>query len=197
MDTLEKLKDGLEYNKGVITSEQAHLLGITNERMSAFAHANQIEKVARGIYVGPNTFVDEMYIAQLTKTKMIYSHETALHLHDLTDRDPLKYSVTVPSGYNSKTLLRQKFDVFSISQELLGLGKIECKTMYGNYVRCYNLERTICDMIRSKSRVDQALLPDALKRYVQREDKDLNSLMEMAEAFKIAKTIRLYMEVLL
>lgn len=197
MDILEKLKDGLEVNKGIITSEQAHVYGITNERMSAFERNNQLEKVARGIYADPEVLLDSMYVAQLNRSKVIYSHETALYLHDLTDRDPLKYNVTVPTGYNSKSLLKEQIKVFSIASEYHELGKIEAKTMYGNAVSCYNIERTICDIIRNKSRINQTLIPDAMKRYVQRTDKKLNSLVKMAEIFGISKTLKLYMEVLL
>ena len=105
--------------------------------------------------------------------------------------------MTVPTGYNSKTLLEQNFKVFSINEELLELGKTKIKTMYGNTVNCYNLERTICDIIRSRSRVNQMLIPDSLKNYVKRKDKNISMLTEMAEKFRITKTINMYLEVLM
>ena len=65
---------------------------------------------------------------------------------------------------------------------------------YSIGVRC---KRTICDLVRSKSRMDVQIFTDALKRYSKRKDKDLNKLMKYAKIFKIDGKIREYMEVLI
>ncbi|MDD4565896.1 MAG: hypothetical protein PHE79_10550 [Eubacteriales bacterium] len=43
---------------------------------------------------------DGTYLLQCAHPNAVFSHETALFLHDLTDREPLQYAVTVKSGYN-------------------------------------------------------------------------------------------------
>ena len=60
---------------------------------------------------------------------MVYSHETDLLLNDLTDRDPV-YCVTVPTGYNTSKLKQDGLIVHTF--------------------RTYDVERTICDMLRDK-----------------------------------------------
>lgn len=45
-----------------------------------------------------------MYRIQAKNQRIIFSHETALYLHDLTDRDPIELSVTIPYGYNATHL---------------------------------------------------------------------------------------------
>lgn len=70
-------------------------------------------------------------------------------------------------------------------------------TPFGRPVRTYNVERTLCDMVRSRNRMDGALLPDALKWYVSRKNKNIPLLMRYAEIFQIEKFLRLYLEVLL
>ena len=70
-------------------------------------------------------------------------------------------------------------------------------TMFGNPVSAYNLERTVCDCIRSRNQMDFAVVTEAMKRYVKRKDKNLNLLMEISEIFKTTKILRGYMEVLL
>ena len=61
----------------------------------------------------------------------------------------------------------------------------------------YDLERTMCDLIRSRSNFEIQDFNTAIKSYVQRSDKDLNRLMVYAKSFRIEKVIRQYMEVLL
>ena len=74
---------------------------------------------------------------------------------------------------------------------------IQIETMFENMVTVYNLERTICDCIRSRNQMDIELVNDALKRYVKRSDKNLNTLMRIAEVFRVTKLLRNHMGVLL
>ena len=75
----------------------------------------KLERIAHGIYITPDVWKDKMLICQLRKSKMVYSHETALFLHDLTDRDPVAYCVTVPTGYNTSKLKHDGLIVYTLS----------------------------------------------------------------------------------
>jgi len=193
----ENLQIVLQENGGVITTTGANAAGISNERLRLLVKSGNLERVAHGVYISSDDFMDKMYVAQLRRPKMIYSHETALFLHGLTDRDPISYTVTVPSGYNAKAIVEDGITVFKIKRELHGLGAVQMETMFGHRVTAYGLERTICDCIRSRNKMDIAIVTDAVKRYVKRSDKNLNVLMEMAEKFRVTKPLRSYMEILL
>jgi predicted transcriptional regulator of viral defense system len=192
-----ELQSILMKNDGTVTTAQANAVGISNERLRLLVKSGNLERGAFGVYILPNEFMDKMYVAQLRRRKIIYSHETALFLHDLTDRDPVSYTVTVPTGYNAKNLREDGFTVFTIKRELHGLGTTELTTMFGHTVTTYGLERTICDCLRSRNQMDIAIVTDAIKRYARRKDKNLNTLMQMAETLGVAKLLRSYMEVLL
>lgn len=193
----EKLKTLLMQKEGTVTTAEANKIGILNERLRLLVKSGELERAAFGVYVLPDEFIDKMYIAQLKRPKIIYSHETALFLHDLTDRDPISYAVTVPAGYNIAQLRKEGFTVYSIKRELHDLGVTKLTTMFGYIVIVYGLERTICDCLRSRNRMDISVVTDAVKRYVLRKDKDLYTLMKMSETFGVSKLIRSYMELLL
>jgi predicted transcriptional regulator of viral defense system len=193
----DKLQSLLTQNGGTVTTAQANEAGVSNERLRLLVKKGELEWASFGVYVSPDEFVDKMYTAQLRRPKIIYSHETALFLHDLTDRDPLSYTVTVPTGYNPTRLREDGFTVFTIKRELYEIGVTQLTTVFGHTVKAYGLERTICDCLRSRNKIDIAIMTDAIKRYVKRKDKDLNTLMQMAETFQVVKLIRNYMEVLL
>lgn len=61
----------------------------------------------------------------------------------------------------------------------------------------YDLERMVCDLVRSRRNIEIQNFNMAIKSYLQRNDKDLNRLMRYAKAFRIEKIIRQYIEVLL
>jgi len=192
-----ELQSVMKQNGGMVTTAQANEVGISNERLRLLVHSGDLERVTTGIYVLPDEFADKMFIVQLRRPKIIYSHETALFLHELTDRDPISYMVTVPTGYNPTRLREDGFTVFTIKRELHEIGVTKLTTMFGNSVTVYDMERTICDCLRSRNNLDIAVVTDAIKRYAKRKDKNLNKLMQMAETFKVTKLLRGYMEVLL
>ena len=183
--------------EGAVRTAEVNEVGVSNERLRLLVNSGELERAAFGVYILPDEFEDKMYIAQLRGTKIIYSHETAIFLHDLTDRDPLSSTVTVPAGYNIAQLRKEGFTVFSVARELHDLGVTKLTTMFGHTVIVYGLERTICDCLRSRNRMDVAIVTDAVKRYVLRKDKDLYTLMKMSETFGVSKLVRSYMEVLL
>jgi predicted transcriptional regulator of viral defense system len=187
----------LYQNGGTVTTAQANDVGISNERLRLLVGSGNLERAGHGVYISPEDIPDKMYIAQLRRPKLIYSHETALFLHDLTDRDPMNYTVTVPTGYNAYKLREEGFTIFTVKRELHELGTVQMETMFGHKVTAYGLERTICDCIRSRNQMDIAVVTDAVKRYSRRSDKNLNVLMQMAETFRITKPLRSYLEVLL
>lgn len=193
----EELRTILMQKGGTVTTAEANGVGVSNERLRLLVKSGELERAAFGVYIFPDELMDKMYIAQLKRPKIVYSHETALFLHDLTDRDPLFYTVTVPAGYNIAQLRKAGFTVFSIKRDLYKVGFTKLTTMFGHTVIVYGLERTICDCLRSRNRMDIAVVTDAIKRYAGRKDKNLNLLMQMAETFGVIKLLRNYMEVLL
>ena len=68
---------------------------------------------------------------------------------------------------------------------------------FGNEIPMYDLERTVCDLVRSRNSIEAQDFSSVLKSYVSRKDKNLNKLMEYAGLFRVNKIIRNYMEVLL
>ena len=195
--TVDKLQSVLVQTGGIFTTAQANEVGISNERLRLFVKAGVLERASFGVYVSPDELVDKMYAAQIRRPKIIYSHETALFLHDLTDRDPINYTVTVPTGYNATKLRMDGFSVFTVKRELHETNITQCTTIFGKPVIAYDLERTICDCLRSRNQMDIAMVTDAVRRYARRKDKNLNVLMQLAEIFGVGRLLRNYMEVLL
>ena len=165
--------------------------------LTTLQEKGEILRESRGVYTAPDAISDEMFALQSRYRGGIFSHETALYLHDLSDRSPLVYSVTVPSGYNASTLKKYGAKVYYVKRELHRLGLTTIASSHGNEIRMYNLERTVCDILRSRKKVDIQLVNEALKRYVKRSDKQLNVLYQYAEQLNIQRIVREYIEILL
>lgn len=193
----EKLQSLIEDKKGLILTKNASDIGIPRTYLAEFAKKGYLEKLERGVYITKDAFDDAMYRIQAKYPLLIFSHDTALFLHGLTDRDPLQYDGTVPAGYNATNIKKSGAQVYSIKKELYEMGLMTAKTPFGREIKTYDMERTICDILRSRSQIDIAVLTDALKMYAKKPDKNLPKLMRYAEKLKVTNLLRVYMEVLL
>lgn len=197
MKYLEKLEELIQEQHGTILSSDLDLNEIPRVYLHMMVAEGKIDRVERGVYVSVDSIEDEMYAMQTKYSKLIYSHETALFFHGLSDRTPFEYSATVPSGYKVVGSVAERFKIYYIKKGFHGLGAETIKSVHGNPIRIYNIERTICDLIRSRNRIDVQILNDALKRFVRLKSPDYSVLMDYAKKLKTDTILRNYLEVLL
>lgn len=172
--------------------------GISKYSFYQYIKDNDLEKIDRGVYIQKNNFIDELVLIYQRCPQLVFSHDEAFYYYNLSDRVPLVHTFTIYSGYNTHRL-REKgnYKIYNVKKELLNIGKVLVKDNFGNVIPMYNLERTICDLIRSRNSIEIQDFTTVLKNYVKRNDKNLNLLMEYAKLFNISNIVRKYMEVLL
>lgn len=197
MDNREKLERLIQKQKGTILTSDLNLYEIPRAYLQMFVSEGLLEKVERGVYVSVNAIEDEMYAMQTKYSKLIYSHETALYLHGLSDRTPFEDSASVPSGYKVVGSVAHRFKIYYIKKDLHQMGVETVKSTHGNPIRTYTIERTICDIIRSRNRIDVQILNDSLKRFIKLKTVDYSILMDYAKKLKVESILKNYLEVLL
>lgn len=187
----------IKKNNNMITTTQMTELGFTRSLLSLYAKAGLLERERHGIYVLPDSVLDDMYTMMLCSEKIIFSHDTALFLNHLSDRTPFVHSVTIPSNTKLSKQLQEECICYYIKPELHQLGVTNLKTTLGNVVRGYNAERTVCDLLRSRNKMDEETVISAVKNYAASPEKNLNMLAEYASQLGVSKILKRYMEVLL
>jgi predicted transcriptional regulator of viral defense system len=197
MATFEPITDLIREHQGVISVFEAKQAGISRAQLARLAADGTIERIARGQYVLPDSLPDELYVWQLRTEALVYSHETALFLLDMADRAPITHSVTIPSTAKLSATFPVELKVYYAKPELYGLGLTMLPSKQGHEVRAYNAERTVCDIIRSRSRIDSQTVTTAIRNFASYAGKDMGRLARYAEAFRITKIMRTYLEVLL
>ncbi|NLV90668.1 MAG: transcriptional regulator [Tenericutes bacterium] len=197
MDKALKLIDIIKNNGGYITAKEIERKNINRYHLMLLLKEGQIIRISRGYYSLKNGFADNFYIMLSKSKRSVFSDATALYLHDLSDRNPSVYDITIPYGYGNSYKDEKKVNLHYVKKELLDLGLIEMESPFGMKVRVYDAERTICDIIKNKNRMDLEIFTRALQRYSKLKSKDLNKLMRYAKQLKIDKKVREYMEVLI
>lgn len=197
MDEENILDNLLEKQNGYIRLIDAQNEGVSKYAVMEYVRKNEMEKVAPGIYISPDAWEDRLFLLQLRNRKIVFSHETALHLHNLSDREPFSPVITVGRGYNAKHLKDNGVVVHTVRPEWLELGLMQAQTFTGNTVRIYERERCICDIIKNKNKMDIQVFKMALTSYFNDGDKNIHNLMEYSKIMGISDKVRQYTEVLL
>ena len=182
-------------NNGVITSEMADSKNIKRQILSYLVSKGLLSKTGRGVYTTPLSFDDPYLNIQTRFKRGVYSEISALYLLNLTDIIPNKIYITFPQGYNCTN--PNNGGLICRTTKKPELGKTIVKDMMGNYVSCYNAERTLCDIVKKRNDVDIRIIVDAFKTYCISTNKNIPLLMEYSSIFKVEKQIRNYLEVLL
>lgn len=191
------IADVLAKQKGTITSQDINALGISRTMLGRYVSAGLLERVGRGLYTSIDALPDEIFALSKRNGKMIFSHVTALFLLGRSERTPFNHYVTVKSGDTIPVSLRQDLICFYVKDELFDLGRIEIATQFGNIVPCYNLERTICDLIRNRRRLDEELFLSTIKAYAVDKSRNTSRLGEYAEYMGIEDKVNKILEVIL
>ena len=182
------IKQIMEENNGIVSSRLIEPLQISRQYLSKLESNNEIERVSRGIYQLPSVFEDSFYSFQSKYKKVIFSHMNALYFYGMTEEFPYNYTVTVPQSYHVDTV-NEKCNVFYVSDDMFELGICEVETPNGNKVRAYDVERSICDIIRSKNRMDLEQIKKAIRQYMKNPNKDMSKLSEYSKKMGINKQV--------
>ena len=194
---MNTLKEYIQENL-VITNKEAEELGYTRHNLSELTKNGQLERLRPGLYQLKGKVIDDFVLTSSNSNRIIFSHQTALYLHDLSDRTPNVFHIFVPQGYNASHIKKRYEDlqVHYVKKYLYELGKTEIKSPQGNLIPVYDIERTICDIIIDRERIDKQIFTEAIKRYFKSTNKNLRRLIKYSRLFNIEDEIRKYMEVL-
>ena len=186
-----------ETQHGIITSTHVTEAGIPRRCLTSMVRSGLLVRVERGIYTLPGTWEDELFILQWRFSRGIFSHETALYLHAMTDRTPLRYTMTFPFGYNPGNVFKRGVVVKVTSEETYPLGITTLPSPSGNSIKVYNIERTLCDIVKTRHKADIQVVNQAMRMYADSREKDITHLMDYAQRLRVKSKILTYMEILL
>ena len=178
------------FKNGYLTTKDVTDNNIPRFYLTKLIKEGKIERVSRGVYIKKNELVDEFVILQSKSKNAIYSNTTALYLHGFSNRIPIKYDITINNGYNGSLQKEDNVNLFYTKRELLELGVIDYKLDSGNIIRVYDLDKTICDIIKNKKKIDAEIFNKAIREYFYSKKKNTLKLYEYAKKMNIYNKVR-------
>ena len=197
MSSIDILREISNENNGLILTKAAVEKGISRSNLSKLCDNGKITRIANGQYVISDDLNDELLSLQIRSKYIIFSHETALFLNGISERTPFEHTVTIPTSKTLSPSMGEECKIYYIKDELHDLGKVQLTTPMGNKVLAYDIDRTICDIVRSRSRMADETFITSIKNYAASPNKNLANLSLYASKMKILSQVRQYLEVLL
>lgn len=182
----------------VITNKQAEEIGIKRHILASLAKKGELERVKNGVYKKKDALDDDFALISLNNEQVVFSFHTALYLLGLSDRTPNVFHISVPQGYNIGHIKRKSpnIKVHYVKRESFDLGLITIKTPLGSSVKCYNMERCICDIVSERKNIDKQIFIDAITGYFNSKNKNIRNLIKYSRILGIEDEIRIYTEIL-
>ncbi len=193
----DKILKLVEKNKGYVTTKEVVDNGIDKRFLTNMVRNGSLVRISRGYYGLPNYIEDEYYKIASKSKNARFSMATALYLHNLSERTPLTYNITLPSNYSGVLQKDKNVIINFVNRNILDLGVTEMTSPFGMKIKVYDVERTICDIIKNKNKIDGEIFSKVLKEYARSKNKNLNKLASYAKIMKIENKVSEYMEVLL
>lgn len=194
---MDTLKEFIKENF-VITNKEAEELGFGRHNLSELTNNGKLERLKPGVYQIKGEVVDDFFLISSNSKRIIFSHQTALYLHNLSDRTPSVFHISVPQGYNASHIKKRwdNLKIHYIKKDFYELGRTEIKSPLGNLIPVYGMDRTICDILIDREKIDKQIFTDALRIYFKSSNKNLRKLIKYSRLLKIEDEVRKYMEVL-
>lgn len=180
------IKKMFEDNNNLLTTKDLMVNDINKYHIRKLLNEHIIERVGHGVYGLYSEINDELVLNQRNNLYIIYSNETALYLHNLTDRFPHQFSVTTKSGYH---LRNRELKVYYCKNEIIDMGKVKILSPDGNEIYVYDKERTVCDIIKNKNRIDLQVYLQGIQNYFRYEKVNYNLLMKYAKELKVQNKV--------
>lgn len=180
-----------KYNY-IMTAAQLKSEGFYHANIVNLLDEGVIEKVKRGYYhYVENDNGSEILIINKLFPDAVICMETALFYYGYTDRSPSEWSFNIDKMVSKG---RTKIDypfirAYRVEASILVLGETK-GIIDGESVRIYDVDRTICDVLRSIDKIDKEISNKAIQRYVNDERKNIPNLMEYAKKLRVQKKVR-------
>lgn len=190
----DKLKVLFEQNNGYLNRKQIIDKSTYNHLMQLIKEG-VVERMKQGVYhyateVSDNTMIDVEKIVP-GGVLCLYS---AWSYYELSVQIPQAFNVAIEKNRKVTLPAYPPITLYYWQQEYHELGVIE-REIGGYMVKIYDLEKSVCDAVKYRTKVGNEVVSEILKNYLKLKSRNLTLLMEYARKMRIEKTLRTYLEI--
>lgn len=187
-----EVKTLFEMYGGIMRTSDLHKHGFYYRKIQNLLEKGEIEQIHRGYYqfCGDASFSDIPTINALFPDAVICM-ESALDYYGYADRTPMCWHLAFDSKKSRTRVYGLDYPMIQahfMSNNQLEMG-VTTTSIDGQTVRIFDRDRTICDVLKRKNKMDREEYNTAIKRYVGDSKKKIPNLYEYAERLHAKKHV--------
>jgi len=156
--------------------------------------SGKIVRLKRGIYYSSSKMSDVMIdIDKIVPNGVLCMFSAWFH-YQLTTQIPQSFNIAIEKNHKVVLPDYPLITLYYWKQEYHELGVIR-QTINGYIVNIYDLEKSVCDAIKYRTKIGMDVSSEILKNYLKRRDRNLSKLNEYAKNMRIEKILRTYLEI--
>lgn len=197
--TLSDLIIIFEENQGIVQTKTLRAAGVTPYYIRKFENEGLIERIKQGVYRYIGEELPEIdglaEVSRMIPNGVVCLMSAAAYYNLLTN-NPESYYIALERTHHRPVLPKYpSIELYYFSKFFYQEG-IETAIVNEVPIKIYSLEKTICDLIRYRSKIGKDIVLECFKSYMKSPNRNIENLMECAEKLKVAKILKRYLEFL-
>ena len=192
MLTDEKIKEVFDENGGIVRTGTLLENGITARNLRQLQEDGTIECIKHGVY----QYIDEDAFSEIPILVSLFPDavlcmESALQYYGYTERTPSAWHLAVDNN-TARSRFRiswPKVQPHFVASSKFPIG-ITTAEIEGTEIKVYDRERTICDCLLHRNKLDAEVFNQAVKGYLQDENRQVAVLAEYAGKLRVSGKVR-------
>ena len=191
MDDRKAIKEIFAQQGPILTTKVLRENGFYNQKLQKLIEDGTIEQIRRGYYqlIDENSFSDVRIITSLFPDGVLCM-ESALDYYGYTERTPDSWQIAV-DGKTSRTRFRIPYPAITphfiaSSKFTIGISRGEIE---GTEIRVYDRERTICDCLTHRNKMDAEVFNDAIRNYLNDANRKESVLASYAPKLRVERKV--------
>lgn len=169
--------------------------GITNYLITKMIGEGVLKKVYQGVYTLGDINHLKMTDINVIVENGIVSMTSAAYYYKLMSGEEGKITITLNREQKPPKLPYDLFVYYYTTSKFFDLG-LEVIDQDNRKLKIYDIERTVCDMIRHRSKYELTIIREVIENYLERDDRDIEKLMLYAKQLRVYNVLVQYLEIL-
>ena len=191
MDDSEAIKIIFNQHGHILTTKVLRENGFYNQKLQKLIKNGTIEQIRRGYYqlIDENSFSDVRIITSLFPDGVLCM-ESALDYYGYTERTPDSWQIAVDEK-TSRTRFRISYPAITphfVASSKFNIG-ISRGEIEGTEIHIYDRERTICDCLTHRKKMDAEVFNDAIRNYLNDANRKEAVLAAYAPKLRVERKV--------
>jgi predicted transcriptional regulator of viral defense system len=186
------------HGLGVLRPKDVAAKGMSRARIQRLSESGELERVGRGLYVPAGAKITEhhgLVEAAARVPSGVVCLLSALRFHALTTQSPHEVWLAIDVKARKPRADWPPLRIVRFSGAARTFG-VEVHVMEGVEVRITSRAKTVADCFKYRNKIGTDVAIEALREYLGKRGRSMDELQRAAEACRVARVMRPYLEAL-